>query len=84
MEMILNREQKEFLLTTWFDDYDRAKIFGTADVDAIAEHEIRLGDVVLTGWPKVFVDGEEATCVNANALSKEMIQLISLSGEDDC
>lgn len=79
MEMILNREQKEFLLTTWFDDYDRDKIFGTACVDEIAEREIRLGDVVVTGWPKVYVDGEERTSVNANALSKEMLQLVSLS-----
>lgn len=79
MEMILNREQKEFLLVTWFDDYDRAKIFGTGDVDVIAEHEIRLGDVVVTGWPKVYMDGEERTSVNANALSKEMLLLISLS-----
>lgn len=79
MEMILNREQKGFLLTTWFDDYDRAKIFGTADVDAIAEHEIKLGDMIITGWPKVYVDGKERTSVNANALPKEMIQLVSMS-----
>lgn len=78
MEMALNAKQKEFLLTTWFDDRDREKIFETESVEEIMKRDVRLGDVILTGWPKVFVDGEETTCVNANALSKEMLQLVSL------
>lgn len=81
MEMILNDVQKEFLLMTWFDDYDRDKIFGTAFVDEIAEREIKLVGVGSPGWPKVFVDGEEVTSINPYVLTEEMRRLIALSDE---
>lgn len=78
--MRLNRAQKEFLLDNWFEPRDLLKIFETIDTGAIADSDIELKPDS-SGWPRVIVDGEEATSINAAGYRSKYAELIGLGGE---
>lgn len=78
--MKLNRAQKEFLLDNWFEPRDLLKIFETADPGLVASRDIEL-EPDPSGWPRVIVDGEEATSINAAGYRSKYAQLIGL-GDD--
>ena len=78
--MKLNRAQKEFLLDNWFEPRDLMKIFETVDVGRIADRDIEL-EPDSSGWPRVVVDGEEATSINAAGYRSKYADLIELGDE---